>query len=251
MYTLQCGKYEQHMLNLSDIQEVGSKLTGKDKDTTETGLKRSRSSSLATALGAQRIPLGPGKAPAAQAVAPIVQQTRATATRRSIAPLRPTQRISVHQDPVVVIQDDPKIESDEMEVEEIKQTTEMIVIEPEPKLSQQEVEAMVDDDDDFDEELEAEAAAFDEPRGPRIWPELGTERAHRFQSEVDRIRDAFRDEVDPLDTTMVSEYAEEIFEYMQELEVCLRFRLSSGDILTPPSGGLHAQPRLHGRAKRD
>ena len=33
------------------------------------------------------------------------------------------------------------------------------------------------------------------------------------------IRETFEDEVDPYDTTMVSEYADEIFEYMADLEV--------------------------------
>lgn len=104
-----------------------------------------------------------------------------------------------------------------MEVEDLKPAPEPIIIEPEPSLD--EVEAMVDDVDDYLEEEEVEAAAVDEPRGPRIWPELGTARAHKFHAEIERIRETFEDEVDPLDTTMVSEYAEDIFEYMQELEV--------------------------------
>ncbi|KIP12160.1 hypothetical protein PHLGIDRAFT_62567 [Phlebiopsis gigantea 11061_1 CR5-6] len=103
-----------------------------------------------------------------------------------------------------------------MEVEDLKPAPEPIVIEPEPSLD--EVEAMVDHVGDYLEEEQVEAAAVDEPRGPRIWPELGTARAHKFHAEIERIRETFEDEVDPLDTTMVSEYAEDIFEYMQELE---------------------------------
>ena len=133
-----------------------------------------------------------------------------------IAPLRSTQRISVHKDAVVVIKDDVNNAPDAMDVEEVKPAPEPIVIEPEPSLD--EVEAMVDVDD-YAEEAEVEAAAVDEPRGPRIWPEVGTARAHKFHAEVERIRETFQDEIDPLDTTMVSEYADDIFEYMQELEV--------------------------------
>ena len=112
-----------------------------------------------------------------------------------------------------------------MDVEETKPVDECIVIEPEPEpepklqLSQQEVEAMVDDSKALDGEAEVEAVALDESRPPRVWPELGTERTHRFQSQINRIRETFEDYVDPFDTAMVSEYSDEIFEYMQELEV--------------------------------
>jgi len=54
-----------------------------------------------------------------------------------------------------------------------------------------------------------------------IWPEASPERAERYRSQVQAIRDVFEDEPDMHDTTMVSEYAEEIFQYMSELEVGL------------------------------
>lgn len=192
-------------------QENGSKLTGKDKEVIEPGLKRSRSSSLAAA---QRVPLGPGKAPTAQISAPVVVPPRVTTVRgvqRPIVPLRPTQQIALPQEPVVVLDD--AAPADEMDVEDVKMA-EPIVVEPEHSAEQ--VEAMVDGaDDEYYDEMEQPL----EPRAPRIWPELGTERAQRFQSELDRIRENFNDVVDIDDTTMVCEYAEEIFEYMHELEV--------------------------------
>ena len=40
-----------------------------------------------------------------------------------------------------------------------------------------------------------------------------------IRRQVQTIRDVFVDEPDMHDTTMVSEYAEEIFQYMSELEV--------------------------------
>jgi acetylornithine deacetylase/succinyl-diaminopimelate desuccinylase-like protein len=54
-----------------------------------------------------------------------------------------------------------------------------------------------------------------------LWPEASPERAERYQRQVQAIRDVFVDEPDMYDTTMVSEYAEEIFQYMGELEVSL------------------------------
>ena len=54
-----------------------------------------------------------------------------------------------------------------------------------------------------------------------IWPETSPERAERYRRQVQAIRDVFEDEPDMYDTTMVSEYSEEIFQYMSELEVSL------------------------------
>ena len=54
-----------------------------------------------------------------------------------------------------------------------------------------------------------------------IWPEASPERAERYRRQVQAVRDVFEDEPDMYDTTMVSEYAEDIFQYMSELEVGL------------------------------
>ena len=60
-----------------------------------------------------------------------------------------------------------------------------------------------------------------------IWPEASPERAERYRCQVQAVRDVFEDEPDMYDTTMVSEYSEEIFQYMSELEVGpLAYRLS-------------------------
>lgn len=200
-----------------NLKEAVTKLTGKDKDTTEVGIKRSRSSSLAAATGSQRVPLGPSKTAAVQSVPPVAVQPRATIglrTNRPATSARPTSRIVVHQDPVVLTHNGE--ETDDMEVEEVK-PTEPIVIDSEPEHSSKEVEEMVqvleDEDDECDQQEQVPEA-----RQPRVWPELGTARRQRYQTEIEKIRETFHDEIDPEDTTMVSEYADEIFEYMQELE---------------------------------
>ena len=85
-----------------------------------------------------------------------------------------------------------------------------------------------------------------------IWPEASPECAERYRCQVQAIRDVFEDEPDMYDTTMVSEYSEEIFQYMSELEVCFwsttgpRHPLRSDTCLGEP----HPQPRLHGWTKR-
>ena len=89
-----------------------------------------------------------------------------------------------------------------------------------------------------------------ESKSPRVWPDVNTERAMRHYKEVTDIQRTYHDEVDIFDTTMVSEYSDEIFKYMTELEVGSPWLTESifVDLLT---GGRDAQPRLYGRAERD
>ncbi|KII89899.1 hypothetical protein PLICRDRAFT_108799 [Plicaturopsis crispa FD-325 SS-3] len=74
------------------------------------------------------------------------------------------------------------------------------------------------DSDNEEDGLEVEDTAKLATGSHRVWPECNTERAQRYRKEVDDIREVFHDELDTMDPTMVSEYAEEIFEYMNELE---------------------------------
>jgi molecular chaperone GrpE (heat shock protein) len=68
----------------------------------------------------------------------------------------------------------------------------------------------------LDEEDEAPVRAGQK----RAWPEMSTQRVKRCRREVDQIREVFEDEQDTMDPTMVSEYADDIFKYMEDLEVC-------------------------------
>lgn len=87
-------------------------------------------------------------------------------------------------------------------------------------LGEQEVEAMIGVEDSEEEELD-DTAQQPPAKIQRIWPEVSTDRKHKYQKEVQAVREMFEEEVDMYDTTMVSEYAEEIFEYMCDLEVRL------------------------------
>jgi len=80
-----------------------------------------------------------------------------------------------------------------------------------------------------------------------IWPEASPERAERYRRQVQAIRDVFDDEPDMHDTTMVSEYSEEIFQYMSELEVGLGVLSILPSLRRGPRiGDPHAKSRLHG-----
>jgi molecular chaperone GrpE (heat shock protein) len=90
-------------------------------------------------------------------------------------------------------------------------------------VNEQEVEAMIGiDESEVDEEEQDEVAPLPtvSTKLPHVWPEVPTERAQKYKKEIQSVRERFEDNVDVYDTTMVSEYAEEIFEYMCNLEVC-------------------------------
>ncbi|KAJ7773200.1 cyclin [Mycena metata] len=187
-------------------------------DKAETGVKRGRSDS--TAVVAQRIPLGPGRSQVAPPVANTVH-ARAPTSR----PLRPTvpalarRAIRIVPPPVVVDQDEQEEEEQGMDVEE-DEGVDLELDAAEEELVDEEVDVMsgVEDneEDQLEDELEEETATAGKPS--RVWPDVSTERALQYQKEVQAIRDAFQDDVDIYDTTMVSEYAEDIFEYMNDLE---------------------------------
>jgi len=89
-------------------------------------------------------------------------------------------------------------------------------------VNEQEVEAMIGiEGSDEEEQEELVVMPQVKTKAPRVWPEVATERALRYRREIETIKETFQDEVDMYDTTMVSEYAEDIFEYMGELEVRL------------------------------
>ncbi|KAF9450329.1 A/B/D/E cyclin [Macrolepiota fuliginosa MF-IS2] len=189
--------------------------TGKEKE--EIGLKRGRSDSTSCA---QRVPLGPGRAPAAAPVAnPVNARVAVARARASYAATRRASRVSTSisqpivvptQDEVDVVKDLPQSEMDIEDDPSDDQEDEVEVA------NEREVENMIGVEHSDEEEDEEEPAQ--ESKHPRIWPEIGTERALRYAKELQAIRETFHDEVDMYDTTMVSEYAEEIFEYMCDLE---------------------------------
>jgi len=108
---------------------------------------------------------------------------------------------------------------------EVEEPEPEIFDEPEAETSlivgKQEVKAMVDlDESEVEEEAEEEVIEpATKPKPPRIWPEMSTGRAERYRREVDAVREVFEDEIDVYDAMMVSEYTEDIFDYMGDLEV--------------------------------
>lgn len=199
------------------MQALASKLAGKGKETADVVLKRTRSSSVAT----QRVPLVPTGKLTTTLTQPL--QSNAPQIQRPGLSIRATQKIPVHQDviPVNEIENEqPQVESDDMDVEQVVNVAAPQLEDDSLLIHEQEIEDMValEEENDFvDQENIAEEPMREKP--VRVWPEVDTAKANKFQRELDGIREVFNDEIDDEDTTMVSEYANEIFEYMNELEV--------------------------------
>ncbi|KAJ6505944.1 cyclin [Mycena vulgaris] len=226
------GKTNQSRSALSEVtlaavnrkDPLGKLVAGNDKP--ETGVKRLRSNS--TALAAQRVPLGPGRSQVAPPVANAVNARAppSRTLRQTIPVLTGGRRVIRVVPPPVTVEDDEDVDQSEeeeqdeegMDVEDDEAVQlEVELAEEDPE---EEVEAMavIEDieEDQLEEEAEEETATV--PKPLRVWPEVSTERAQHYQREVQAIREAFQDDVDIHDTTMVSEYAEDIFEYMSDLE---------------------------------
>ena len=71
---------------------------------------------------------------------------------------------------------------------------------------------MSEDEEDEEDEDEDEGDDMDD------WLRLDEAEAREADQHVAWVRSNFRDDVDLLDTTMVAEYADEIFAHMEELE---------------------------------
>ncbi|THV03208.1 hypothetical protein K435DRAFT_651702 [Dendrothele bispora CBS 962.96] len=79
---------------------------------------------------------------------------------------------------------------------------------------------VVDDSEpEVDSEDEVtEAVKVEESKAPRVWPDLATVQKIKCQREVQAVREVFDEDDEDFDPSMVSEYSEEIFEYMSQLE---------------------------------
>jgi len=202
-------------LNLPPTQDT--KPNGKEKEGPEASLKRTRSSSLAAAVGPQRVPVGPGRS--TTQIATITTSATTTFTRaqrptqvqsRAQRPVsqRPSEPDHLPQDNVVAVSRDHDMEADHAVQ---RQVTEV-------QGGQDGMTGVVDSDE---EDAKATTKLINGREDDEyIWPEFSPCHATRFAKEVDQIRSTFAETEDDEDSAMVSEYAEEIFEYMNELEVC-------------------------------
>ncbi|GLB40187.1 putative cyclin family protein [Lyophyllum shimeji] len=196
-------------------KDTGSKLnTGKEKE--ETGLKRGRSDSTTLA---QRVPLGPGRGQVAPPVADAVH-ARAPPTRVRV-PAITNKRVTRLAPPAVVVQEVDEIRNDEAQIamdveEDLAAAAREAEIEADLLQGEEEVAAMVgvEDNEEDDETAHQPPPA----KVQRIWPEVSTVKRLRYKSEVEAVHEMFEDRIDVLDPSMVSEYSEEIFEYMCDLE---------------------------------
>lgn len=204
------------------------------KDGVEQGVKRSRSSSLAAATGPQRVPAGPVRT---ENVANPSRTSTARAQKPSVFKRMSRQETAV---PVIIPTQVIEEKEIEMDVEQVEE------LEAEPELVE-----MLDEKDDQDmvgiqESLTNDENIHDsetvESKSPRMWPDVDTDKAMRHYKEVTDIQSTYQDEVDIFDTTMVSEYSDEIFKYMLDLEVSCRESRRMHSLTGFSTGGRDAQP---------
>ncbi|KAF9236594.1 cyclin-like protein, partial [Melanogaster broomeanus] len=101
---------------------------------------------------------------------------------------------------------------------DVEREDEELVADPELSIvNENEVEEMVgiQETEILEEDVQPETR---EPKSPHMWPDVDTERALKHYREIAEVQQTYQDEVDVFDTTMVSEYSDEIFNYMAELE---------------------------------
>jgi hypothetical protein len=181
----------------------------------EVGQKRARSSSVAD--GPQRVLL------AAKPAAP--EQTTVTGVRSSL-PQRPPlaqalpQRVFSRPEPTalhvqgVAHLDGPE---DNMDVEEAH-STKRDLMDDVVIVGDEELDNMIEEQDRA-EVLENLVPAEKEEAAEYTWPEVSPNHAAKYHREVEEIRARFDAEDEEYDATMCSEYADDIFLYMGDLEV--------------------------------
>ncbi|KAG8747340.1 hypothetical protein FRC10_001519 [Ceratobasidium sp. 414] len=153
--------------------------------------------------------------PASNSVPVITQRVQPTRTssynenaRPAIAPLPKRGPLRRTQTEVVAPVPAPVQADYEMEVEEdITVDTEIEEV-PAERVPSPVADEAYEDEDTMD------ADEYD----PEDWLYLSPDRLARSEAQVNTIRETFQDEVDEWDTTMVSEYADEIFAYMESVE---------------------------------
>ncbi|KAF8656848.1 hypothetical protein AX16_002395 [Volvariella volvacea WC 439] len=193
-------------------------LPGKDKE--EVGSKRGRSNSSSTAP--QRVPLRPTKTQVT-VPAPSANNARVPAVRTRVSAItNPKVTSRPAPQPVVVVHEQNDYHAEDahhdmdIEDEAAIDTPSEEEVEANISVGEQEVETLIEPHESEDE-VEP-VAQLPEPGVVRVWPDVSPERAKQYEREVRRIQETFEEVVNVQDTTMVSEYADEIFEYMCELE---------------------------------
>lgn len=74
----------------------------------------------------------------------------------------------------------------------------------------------VDEEADEDDEEEEEEDGFEYNED---WTALSPGAVNEAEMQLDMVRSTFQDEVDEFDTTMVAEYADDIFAHMEAMEL--------------------------------
>lgn len=201
---------------MSQVQDaMGKNALGKEKE--EVGIKKARTSAPL------RVPLGPNRVQIPQPVTNAVHVRGTAAHNRIHIPNAHKRYSRPIPEPVIVLEEEEEVKEEEpshdMDVEDVIKHVEQQIEDVNNLRQEREVEAMVGVEVSDDEQV-AEQQSPEEDKSSRMWPDVDTEKLDRCQKEVEAIRESYDDVVNMYDTTLVSEYSDDIFDYMEELEVC-------------------------------
>ncbi|KAI0303727.1 cyclin-like protein [Multifurca ochricompacta] len=183
----------------------------------EVGQKRARSSSVAD--GPQRIPLA-AKPTALAAQATVTGVRSSLPQRPPLAQTLPPQRVfSPPPEPTIVhVEGVTRLSGagDDMDIEDVHDTRrdsmgDIVVV------GDEELENMIDEQDRA--EVVENLVPIEEPDVLEyVWPDASPNHAAKYEREVEEVRARFDAEDEEYDATMCSEYADDIFQYMCDLE---------------------------------
>ncbi|KAF8625557.1 hypothetical protein AX15_005322 [Amanita polypyramis BW_CC] len=188
---------------------------GKEKE--DANLKRGRPS---TTIGPQRVPLGSNRGQVSQPAATAVRARPSIARHRIHIPNVNKRHSRTVQEPDRLheeeeIEEEP---SHDMDVEEDITHQEQQVEELLKHIRREtEVEAMAGVEEN-EEEQDGAVPSLTDSKSSKMWPDMDTSMLDRCQRKVEAVREVYEDVVNLYDTSMVSEYSDEIFKYMGELE---------------------------------
>lgn len=204
------GEVTQTAINRKNA--TGKLAIGKEKE--EVNLKGTRSTApLRVALGPNRVQAPP----VTNAV-----HARGSASHSRIHIPNTHRRFSRPiPEPVIVLEEEDIKEAEPGQYMDVEEDIKHDEQHPEhvDKLASKgrEIEAMIGVEDDDDDEEDVVELAHTEDK-LKMWPNMDTEKHDRCQREVQAVRESYEDVVNMYDTTLVSEYSDEIFEYMEDLE---------------------------------
>ncbi|KAH7106480.1 cyclin [Auriculariales sp. MPI-PUGE-AT-0066] len=189
---------------------------GKSSSITENPLKRDRSGSDAR-TGPQRVAIAPS---ADRFTAPTLEKTNTRQQQPTRSSLEQLRKPALAAPAIVQHRHEEDEEDDrigdmdleDIETEEVPPASDLVMDNNNTTDAEGAVEIILAETDQLEEEEE------EEEEEELVWPEVDSVTQATYDAQIAKVRESFVDPVDHDDPAMVSEYADEIFAYMERIE---------------------------------